>query len=318
MQSADWLVVDHYGFDVTWQLPILSSLKSEGLCRLLVIDDLADRPHQADLLLDQNFFGLKTTQRYQQFVPAHCRQLLGPHYALLGPEYAQLQPLMPMRTQLNRVLVFFGGVDPENLTSRALEALNHSDLRHLAVDVVLGRHSPHRNAIETLVAQRPLTTLHSALPILAGLIARADLAIGAGGATTWERACLKLPSLVVTIAANQQPFAEALAQADHLHLLGDAAEVGVEQIRSALVAHMNDPDEAQCDAGGDLTDGLGASRLALAMLGPGEPITLRPADALDEALLMRWRNDQPSQAASVSAGSIALSDEQHVSRSGTA
>ena len=116
--------------------------------------------------------------------------------------------------------MFFGGVDPDNLTSRALQALIHPGLEHLAVDVVLGRQSPHRNAVEALVALRPFTTLHTSLPSLAGLIARADLAIGAGGATTWERACLKLPSLVVTIAANQQPFAEALAQAGHLHLFG--------------------------------------------------------------------------------------------------
>ena len=68
--------------------------------------------------------------------------MLGPHYALLGPEYAQLQPLVPKRTQLNRVLVFFGGVDPDNLTSKALEALSYKDLEHLAVDVVLGRQSP--------------------------------------------------------------------------------------------------------------------------------------------------------------------------------
>ena len=103
--------------------------------------------------------------------------------------------------------VFFGGVDPDNLTGRTLEVLLDPALAHLAVDV-LGRQSPHRQSVADLVAQRPFTTLHGPLPSLAGLIARADLAIGAGGATTWERACLKLPSLVVAIAENQAPFAE--------------------------------------------------------------------------------------------------------------
>ena len=84
------------------------------------------------------------------------------------------------------------------------------------------------------MARRPNTTLHGPLPSLAGLIARADLAIGAGGATTWERACLRLPSLVVAIAANQLPFSEALDQAGHLQLLGDGASVTAEQIRSAF------------------------------------------------------------------------------------
>ena len=211
LSSADWLVVDHYGLDASWEAQLLHALVGDkGTPKLLAIDDLADRPHQADVLLDQNFFGAVTDQRYQGLVPSHCRQLLGPHYALLGPEYAQLHSLVPVRTELRRVLVFFGGVDPSNLTGRTLEALLDPALAHLAVDVVLGRQSPHRQAVADLVAQRPFTTLHGPLPSLAGLIARADLAIGAGGATTWERACLGLASIVTPIAANQQEGAKAL------------------------------------------------------------------------------------------------------------
>ena len=139
--SASWLVADHYSLDARWEAQLLAGLAdSDAAPKLLVIDDLADRPHQADLLLDQNFFGEATDQRYQGLVPPQCRQLLGPHYALLGPEYAQLHPLVPPRTELRRVLVFFGGVDPANLTGRALEALMDPALAHLAVDVVLGRH----------------------------------------------------------------------------------------------------------------------------------------------------------------------------------
>jgi len=210
IREVQWLVVDHYGLDASWQCQLLEGLGRDvkavagsEATRLLVIDDLADRPHRGDLLLDQNFFGEATEQRYKALVPPLCTQLLGPHYALLGPEYAQLHPLVPARTELRRVLVFFGGVDPENLTAQALEALMDPELAHLAVDVVLGLQSPHRQAVMELVAGRSHTTLHDPLPSLAGLIARADLAIGAGGATTWERACLGLPSLVVAIAANQ-------------------------------------------------------------------------------------------------------------------
>ena len=172
--SADWLLVDHYGLDTSWESQLLNALAGDkGTPKLMAIDDLADRPHQADLLLDQNFFGPVTDQRYHGLVPSHCRQLLGPHYALLGPEYAQLHPLVPVRTELLRVLVFFGGVDPDNLTGRTLEALLDPALAHLAVDVVLGRQSPHRQAVAALVAQRPFTTLYESLPSLAGLIARA-------------------------------------------------------------------------------------------------------------------------------------------------
>ena len=304
VHSANWLVSDHYGLDASWETQLLSALAVvEAPPKLLVIDDLADRPHQADLLLDQNFFGEVTEQRYEALLPPQCRQLLGPHYALLGSEYAQLHPLVRKRTELRRLLVFFGGVDPDNLTGRTLEALMDPDLAHLAVDVVIGRQSPHRQAVADLVGQRPFTTLHAPLQSLAGLIARADLAIGAGGATTWERACLRLPSLVVTIAENQRPFAEALHQAGHLQLLGGAATLSAAQIKSALLTWVSDP--RLQEAGCDLTDGMGASRLALAMLGPQTAISLRPADPRDEALLLRWANDPQVQARSFSPDLIA-------------
>ena len=112
-------MADHYGLESSWETQLLTGLAgSDAPPRLLVIDDLADRPHQADLLLDQNLFGPSTERRYEGLLPAHCRQLLGPHYALLEPEYAQLHPLVPPRTELRRVLVFFGGVDPANLTGQ--------------------------------------------------------------------------------------------------------------------------------------------------------------------------------------------------------
>ena len=311
VHSADWLVVDHYGLDAIWESQVQSRLNNKSICKVLVIDDLADRAHQAELLLDQNFFGANTEQRYQNIVPAHCRKLLGPHYALLGPEYAQLQPLVPTRRQVNRVLVFFGGVDPGNLTSRTLEALARKEFEHLAVDVVLGRQSPHREAVAGLAARRPCTTLHDPLPSLAGLIARADVGIGAGGATTWERACLRLPSLVVTIAANQRPFAESLAEAGHIKLLGDAATVSAETIHSALLAQITSKVWPNCDAGGDLTDGNGTSRLALAMLGPSERIILRKADMNDQKLLKHLRNNSHTKNQNNSLDYIATSHHQH-------
>ena len=309
IRSVSWLVVDHYGLDASWESQLLEGLAKDVAPRLLVIDDLADRPHQADLLLDQNFFGAETETRYADLVPKKARQLLGPHYALLGPEYAQLHPLVPPRTELRRVLVFFGGVDPDNISGRALEALMDPALADLAVDVVLGLQSPHRKVVAELVAKRPLTTLHGPLPSLAGLIARADLAIGAGGATTWERACLRLPSLVVAIAANQLPFAEALDQAGHLQLLGDGATVTAEQIRSALLSLLAKPKTEKVI--NSLTDGRGAPRLAMAMLGPQGEISLRPAVAADEALLLQWANDPQVRANSFSPEPIAPKDHHH-------
>ena len=309
IDGVSWIVADHYGLGASWEEQLLEGLYgSDAAPKLLVIDDLADRSHQADLLLDQNFFGEVTHQRYQDLVPSQCRQLLGPHYALLGPEYAQLHSLVPPRTELRRVLVFFGAVDRLNLTCRALQALMDPALADLAVDVVLGLQSPHHHAVAELVARRPNTTLHGPLPSLAGLIARADLAIGAGGATTWERACLRLPSLVVALAANQLRFSEALDQAGHLHLLGDGASVTAEQIRSALFRLLTEPKpENPAPA---LTDGWGAPRLAMAMLGSQGEISMRSATAADESLLLRWANDPQVRANSFSPDPIAPVDHR--------
>ena len=235
INSAAWIVEDHYGLDAHWEAQLLAGLsRSCATPKLLVIDDLADRTHQADLLLDQNFFGEATHQRYQDLVPRQCRQLLGPHYALLGPEYAQLHPLVPTRKELRRVLLFFGGVDPANFTGHGLEALMNPVLNDLAVDVVLGRQSLHRKAVQELVTLRPNTTLHCSLPSLAGLMVRADLAIGAVGATSWERACLGLPSISTPLASNQIPVSQALAQKEFIRLIEFQPETFISKLYNEI------------------------------------------------------------------------------------
>lgn len=288
--NIDWLVVDHYGLDSIWHSHVLKSFAGSTNFKTLVIDDLADRPHQADLLLDQNFFSTAMDDRYRDLIPSGCIQLLGPHYALLGPEYPQFRTLVPVRKELKRVLVFFGGADSDNLTGRALQALTDPALAHLSVDVVLGHQSLHRQVVQELVDQRQFTTLHSSLPTLAALIARADLAIGGGGATTWERACLRLPSLVVAVAANQLPFAQALADVGHHYLFGQSANVTVEYIRSVLLSLLDKfPPEFSTSY---VTDGFGASRVASTMLGyEATSIDLRSASSGDKDLLLYWHNN---------------------------
>ena len=185
IKEIDWIIVDHYKFDKDWESYMVKKLKKNRGPKILAIDDLADRYHHADLLLDQNFFGKQTYERYRLLTPNNCKQLLGPRYAVLTREYAELHPLMPTREHIQRVLIYFGAVDSKNLTSKALKALMNPSLKLLSVDVVIGRSSPHRKEIENLVAKRELTTLHEPMGSLAALTARADVAIGAGGTSTW-------------------------------------------------------------------------------------------------------------------------------------
>ena len=206
------------------------------------------------------------------------------------------------------MLIFFGGVDKDNLTARALKALTCTALECIAVDVVIGRQSPHKAEIEELAAKRPHTTLHWQLSSLAGLIARADLAIGAGGTTTWERICLKLPSLVVVVASNQLPFAQSLAKAGYIKLLGEERDTTTEQIRSTLLKSITMP--IPQDEIGDLTDGWGAERIAIAMIGLHKAPSLQSACASDKEHSSYWSEDKKP-------GEISKSENIYASRNST-
>lgn len=248
---VDWLVVDHYGLDARWEEQV------RGCCRrIMVIDDIANRPHSCDLLLDQNY---EDPSRYQGLVPTDCKLLLGPAYALLRPEYAANRgPDALRRRPLQRVFVFFGGSDPADLTGKTLQALMAPGLVHLKVDVVVGGNYVHHESLTLLAKERGQTTVHGPQLHLADLMRAADLAVGAGGVTNWERMTLGLPSLVITLAENQVPISVQLNQRGIIRLLGKSEDISVEQIRDALLDEIGTqkyleriaPSVALCDGQG--------------------------------------------------------------------
>ena len=261
---TDWLVVDHYGLDAEWEQRLRPRVG-----RVLVIDDLANRRHDCDVLLDQNY-SAEGERRYVGAVPDRCQVLAGPRYAILKAEYVAWRHIAPARDGgVRRILVYFGGSDPHNMTGLALEALSALDLNHLEVDLVVGANNAHRAAIEALAAARMRTRVQGTRPHLADLMAQADLAIGAGGVTTWERMCLALPAVVISIAENQRPACEALSAAGLIEYLGDAGSVRATDISNAIRRLMNDPALliALSSDSRTLVDGLGASRVADVMLG---------------------------------------------------
>lgn len=285
----DWLIVDHYDMDHRWESAQRVAVKS-----IMVIDDLANREHDCDLLLDQNFMGSGTGKRYEGRVPGHCRSLLGPRYALLDRHYRALREvLIRGKTDVRRVLVFFGGTDATDETSKALRALSFPRFAHLAVDVVLGVNHPSPRAVEELAAGRPGTQLYRNLFSLAGLMFRADIAIGAGGVTTWERICLGLSAAVVTLAANQEESAAHLADAGLIAWAGRAPSQA-EQIAAAVDKLLG-----KTHADKSIVDGHGASRVAAAVQPPASSdLRLRRVCACDAELLYEWRNDAEARAMS--------------------
>jgi len=210
-QSWDWLVVDHYALEARWESAMRGTAK-----QVMVIDDIADRQHDCDVLLDQNFYADMQT-RYSGKVPAHCQLLLGPRYALLREEFRKLHEQIKPRTgEVKRILVFFGGVDADNYTGRAIEALVNIDIKGVDVDVVIGARHPCRTEIETKCAVQGFVC-HVQTDKMAELMAAADLAIGAGGSATWERCCLALPTLALCTSDNQQKQIADAAQGGLLY-----------------------------------------------------------------------------------------------------
>lgn len=262
--APDWLVVDLYELDEQWE----SRLRPHA-GRILVIDDLANRRHACDVLLDHNWFGEKTPDRYKHLVlDAEC--LLGPRYALLQPAFERLRIGLPPRDgTVRRVLMFFGAVDSANQTVKAMQALQAPDLQDIAVDVVVGHANPEVAAIEALAAARSGTLLHRQVPTLADLMARADLMLGAGGTTTFERCCLGLPAIVVVAAENQRGGTTALADSGVHYLLGDASTIGVADWTEALRALRRSSERvrAYSTASHGVTDGQGAQRVAAMLMG---------------------------------------------------
>lgn len=254
-QDWDWLVVDHYALDARWESALRQAAKN-----ILVIDDIADRQHDCDILLDQNFYA-DMDKRYTGKVPAHCRLLLGPRYALLREEFRQLREQAKPRTgPVKRVLVFFGGVDADNYTSRAIDALAGIDGLH--VDVVVGAQHPFREQIESACEQHQFDC-HVQTKRMAELMLAADLALGAGGSATWERCCLGLPALTVSLADNQTEIAKAIDTLGAGRYLGSQDIAGVPVMHKGILDLLEDEEQVSVlsEKAYSIVDGLGVDRL---------------------------------------------------------
>lgn len=204
----DWLIVDHYALDFRWEKQVGTAVGS-----VMAIDDLADRNHHVDLLLDQNLG--RSANDYTSLVPDHCIRLIGPRYALLRPEFYDFRARSIRRrgsAGLKRILISMGGMDIPNTTSPVLEALESSDLPSVTkLDVVMGANAPKLEQIRCLSARSRFDiSVSTDVRNMAERMCLADLSIGAAGSTSWERCVLGLPSIAVSQALNQSAILEAL------------------------------------------------------------------------------------------------------------
>lgn len=283
--GAGLVVLDHYRRGALWVRTVRAAMAAAppprtaaATGRVLVIDDLADRALDADLLLDPNWHD-DPAARYRPWWPgadaagaasaasaAVPRALFGPGFALLRDEFPGTT--VPQRDgRIRRVLLAFGGGDPGDATGACLSLLQPA-LPGLAWDVVLGPAAPQADALRARWAGVPGVTVVQGASDMARRMAAADLFVGAGGSMTWERACLGLPGVTLALADNQRPLSARLAAVDEGIDLGGFGPAALAALVPAVQALCADPARVQA-MGRALRrrcDGLGASRVARAVM----------------------------------------------------
>jgi len=212
--AVDWLVVDHYALHCQWEQCIRAVTQ-----KIMVIDDLADRRHDCDILLDQNFVP-ENQNRYKEITNNNCIRLVGPKFALLRNEFLeQRRNLRNRNGTVKKIFVFFGGADPTNEMMKAIEALQIMGDKNLKKIIVIGPNNPHRDRIKSNLKGFFDFSIFENVRCMGKLMAESDLSLGAVGTTTWERCCLGVPTIATSIALNQKNVAESLAKKGlHLYL----------------------------------------------------------------------------------------------------
>lgn len=239
LKACDLLVVDNYAIDEAWEKMLRPYTK-----KIMVIDDLANRKHDCDTLLDQNFHR-EMEGRYRGLVPEYCEMRLGPKYALLREEFYEAKRHLRRRDGIIRnLLVFYGGSDLTNETMKACRALAGLALPEVTADVVVGGSNPHREEVEAFCGRHEFLHYHCQTSNMAELMSQADLCLGAGGTATWERVFLDLPSIVTAVAENQVQICKDCHAAGLIDYLGFHDVVREKDIAGSILG-MN-ADELRC------------------------------------------------------------------------
>lgn len=235
IKNIDILVIDHYSLDHKWE-GIFRSISN----KLIVIDDLANRKHCCDVLLDQNIAPNFDT-RYDTLIPVNSKKFLGISYCLLREDFLTAKTSIKARTELRRVVIFFGGVDKDNATLKLLIALQDKLEAFELIRVIVGKANPFKSQIKQFCKKHNNCDYLEQVSNMAEIFSKSDLAIGAGGATTGERIFLGLPSIVFSLADNQVEVSRYLHEKYLITYLGDQGEIERTKIILELDKYFSSP-----------------------------------------------------------------------------
>ena len=255
----DLLVVDHYALDYKWENQLSSHVKN-----VFVIDDLANREHKCNLLLDQNLG--RCSYDYERFVSADSKLLIGPKFALLRAEFVISRDKCLVRRQnpvFKRILISLGGIDKANITCQILEVIaEFFPRKNLKLDIVMGRESPYLEEVYHVVRQFSLdATISSNVSNMAERMFYADLSIGAAGGTSWERCCLGLPSIIFVLADNQREGASALRNVGAAIVIWKSTEFKIDLLNALKTLSNPTKLKLLSQNAASISDGRGCERV---------------------------------------------------------
>lgn len=287
--QADWIIWDHYGLDARWVDRVRAMA---GQIRVLAMDDLDDRDLGSDLVLDQTrILGHRTHQGEAR--------MTGPTFALLRPEFSALRPaaLDRRESEVRRILITPGMVDMTGLAPLALDALNDWPGK---VEVIMGRTSPSLAAVEQRISGRADRYLTLDAADMAQRFADSDFCVGTSGMTTWERCCLGLPSVLVAVADNQVPVAQAIAERGAAVVTTLAIAADTDQFRKVILDGIERASDLSQRAA-KMCDGSGAQHVLNCLMA-----RLRPLGREDTQRLYDWRLSPRIRAASLQHASFSF------------
>lgn len=260
-QCFDWVISDHYALDARWHKSLRKFSK-----HILHIDDLANRPIECDVVLDQNYY-VDMDDRYHHLCPHKCEQLLGPQFALLNAQFLELHFTLPPfseRLAYGQVLFFFGGIDKGNETLKALKGIAPLLSKHkLKGLVVLGQNNPNKHSVIEYCETYSSLSVAIQIDNMAQRLAESCLYVGAVGATVWERCCLGLPAITSTVAANQEALAKSLTVIEAHYCLGQQQDSSSAKYAEAFKIFCDNKSKlaAQANKVFKLVDAQGCSRV---------------------------------------------------------
>ena len=248
-KNVDWIVIDHYSLGIEWEKQMRPFARN-----LMVIDDMADRKFDCDVIINQN--DNYSMGNYNGLIPSGCRLLLGRDYVLLGSQFRSYRKKTKIRNSgIQKLLVFFGTGDDNGETLKALQGLSRlSEAKD--IHVIAGTSNQNIKQIRSICAEHNWQH-YEFIDHMAELLLEIDIVIGAAGFHSWERCALALPAIIAVLDSNQNDNAKLLSENGAAIYLGNSSNTrhddyfrAIKHISDSMLTNMSKKAFAMVDANG--------------------------------------------------------------------